>query len=145
MFGVSDIRSSSEKRFNLMLQDLNQQIEWLNEVLTLTNSDSEKFVLALDVFENEINNEIKADTEQRFQRLLREEIHPFYRKTGSKNLQRNKKQKIKDYFSHIFTSTDLFYHHRKNLDDSITLVNRKLADMLDESRSKSTGNFPALL
>jgi hypothetical protein len=62
-----------------MLQDLNQQIEWLIDILALTNSDSEKFTLALDVFENELNNEIKADTEQRFQRLLREEIILFYR------------------------------------------------------------------
>ncbi|TXI87918.1 GAF domain-containing protein [Chryseobacterium sp. WX] len=142
LFGVSDIRSSSEKRFNLMLQDLNQQIEWLNEVLTLTNSDSEKFVLALDVFENEINNEIKADTEQRFQRLLREEIHPFLQGKLEVRTSREIKTKIKDYFSHIFTSTDLFYHHRKNLDDSITLVNRKLADMLDESQVKAQEIFP---
>ncbi|WP_374465238.1 GAF domain-containing protein [Chryseobacterium sp.] len=142
LFGVSDIRSSSEKRFNLMLQDLNQQIESLNEILTLTNSESEKFLLALDVFENELNNEIKADTEQRFQRLLREEIHPFLQGKLEIKTPRAIKAKIKDYFSQIFSSTELFYTHRKKLDDSITLVNRKLADMLDESQVKAQEIFP---
>lgn len=142
LFGVSDIRSSSEKRFNLMLQDLNRQIESLNEILTLTNSDSEKFLLALDVFENELNNEIKADTEQRFQRLLREEIHPFLQGKLEIKTSRAIKAKIKDYFSQIFSSTELFYSYRKKLDDSITLVNRKLADMLDESQVKAQEIFP---
>ncbi|WP_160138893.1 GAF domain-containing protein [Chryseobacterium sp. c4a] len=142
LFGVSDIRSSSEKRFNLMLKDLNHQIEWLNTIFTLINSDSEKFILALDVFENELNNEIKADTEQRFQRLLREEIHPYLQGKLEVRTPRPVKAKIQDYFSQILAQTDLFYSHRKNLDDSITLVNRKLADMLDESQIKAQQIFP---
>ncbi|MBP2619052.1 GAF domain-containing protein [Chryseobacterium jejuense] len=142
LFGVSDIRSSSEKRFKLMLQDLNQQIEWLIDILTLTNSDSEKFTLALDMFENELNNEIKADTEQRFQRLLREEIHPFLQAKLEMRSSREVKTKIKEYFLQVLSQTDLFYNHRKKLDDSITLLNRKLADMLDENQIKAQQIFP---
>ncbi|PWN62252.1 GAF domain-containing protein [Chryseobacterium oncorhynchi] len=142
LFGVSDIRSSSEKRFNLMLQDLNQQIEWLIDILTLTNSDSEKFTLALDVFENELNNEIKADTEQRFQRLLREEIHPFLQAKLEVRSSREVKAKIKDYFLQVRPQTDLFYNYRKKLDDSIMLLNRKFADMLDENQIKAQQIFP---
>lgn len=142
LFGVSDIRSSSEKRFNLMLEDLNQQIESLKDIFTLTNSDSEKFMLALDVFESELNHEVKADTEQRFQRLLREEIHPFLQGKLEVKTSRDIKSKIQDYFSHILGQTDLFYNHRKDLDDSITLVNRKLADILDESQVKAQQIFP---
>ncbi len=142
LFGVSDIRSSSEKRFNLMLLDLNQQIEWLIDILALTNSDSEKFTLALDVFENELNNEIKADTEQRFQRLLREEIHPFLQAKLEVRSSREVKAKIKDYFLQVRPQTDLFYNHRKKLDDSIMLLNRKFADMLDENQIKAQQIFP---
>ncbi|MEJ5102434.1 GAF domain-containing protein [Chryseobacterium sp. MYb328] len=142
LFGVSDIRSSSEKRFNLMLNDLNQQIEWLKDILTLTNSDSEKFLLALDIFENELNHEIKADTEQRLQRLLREEIHPFLQGKLEIRTSQEIKSKIQNYFALVLAQTDLFYNHRKDLDDSITLVNRKLADMLDESQVKAQQIFP---
>lgn len=142
LFGFSDIRSSSEKRFNLMLEDLNQQIDFLHDIFSLINSDSEKYLLALDVFENELNNEIKADTEQRFQRLLREEIHPYLQGKLEVKSSKDIKAKIKEYFSLIFAQTDLFYTHRKSLDDSITLVNRKLADMLDESQVKAQEIFP---
>ena len=142
LFGFSDIRSSSEKRFNLMLEDLNKQIDCLHDIFTLINSDSEKYVLALDIFENELNNEIKADTEQRFQRLLRDEIHPYLQGVLEVGTTKDIKTKISDYFVQIFTHTDLFYNSRKSLDDSITLINRKLADMLDESQVKAQLIFP---
>ncbi|MBB4808145.1 hypothetical protein HNP38_003485 [Chryseobacterium defluvii] len=142
LFGFSDIRSSSEKRFNLMMEDLNQQIDCLHDIFTLINSDSEKYLLALDVFENELNNEIKADTEQRFQRLLRDEIHPYLQGKLEVRSPKPVKEKIKEYFSQVFPQSDLFYTNRKSLDDSITLVNRKLADMLDESQIKAQQVFP---
>lgn len=142
LFGFSDIRSSSDKRFNLMLEDLNQQINCLHDILSQINSDSEKYLLALDVFENELNKEIKADTEQRFQRLLRDEIHPFLQGKLEVKSTEEVKQKIKDYFLQLFIQTDLFYTNRKNLDDSITLVNRKLADMLDESQVHAQQIYP---
>jgi hypothetical protein len=142
LFGFSDIRSSSEKRFNLMLEDLNQQIDCLHGIFSLINSDSEKYLLALDIFENELNNEIKADSEQRFQRLLREEIHPFLQAKLEIKSSSEIKAKIKDYFTQVFTQNDLFYGNRKSLDDSITLVNRKLADMLDENQEKAQQIFP---
>ena len=142
LFGFSDIRSSSDKRFNLMLEDINQQLDSLHDIFTMINSDSEKYLLALDVFENELNNEIKADTEQRLQRLLREEIHPYLQGKLEMKADREIKNKIKDYFLQVFTQTDLFYANRKSLDDSITLVNRKLADMLDEGQVKAQELFP---
>ncbi|WP_083547150.1 GAF domain-containing protein [Chryseobacterium polytrichastri] len=142
LFGFSDIRSSSEKRFNLMLEDLNQQMDCLHDIFVSINSDSEKYLLALDVFENELNNEIKADTEQRLQRLLRDEIHPYLQ--GKLEIQSTEelKTKIKDYFTQVFIQNDLFYANRKSLDDSITLVNRKLADILDESQVQAQQIFP---
>lgn len=142
LFGFSDIRASSEKRFNLMLEDLNQQIDCLHDIFSLINSDSEKYVLALDIFENELNNEIKADTEQRFQRLLRDEIHPFLQAKLEIKSSSEIKAKIKDYFMQVFPQTDLFYTNRKSLDDSITLVNRKLADILDEGQVEAQQIFP---
>ena len=142
LFGFSDIRSSSEKRYNLMLEDLNQQIDGLHEIFNLTHSDSEKFLLALDIFENELNNEIKADTEQRFQRLVREEIHPYLQAKLEVKSSSEVKAKIKDYFAQVFSQTDLFYTNRKSLDDSITLVNRKLADVLDEAQIQAQQIFP---
>ncbi|WP_294286663.1 GAF domain-containing protein [uncultured Chryseobacterium sp.] len=142
LFGFSDIRSSSEKRFHLMLEDLNRQIGCLHDIFLMINSDSEKYLLALEIFEYELNNEIKADTEQRFQRLLRDEIHPFLQGKLEIKSSSEVKAKIKDYFSQISIQTDLFYAGRKSLDDSITLVNRKLADVLDEAQFDAQQIFP---
>ncbi|KUJ54762.1 GAF domain-containing protein [Chryseobacterium aquaticum] len=143
LFSFSDIRSSSEKRFNLMLEDLNQQVDGICEVLMMLNSvETEKYTLAIDIFENELNNEIKADTEQRFQRFLREEIHPFFQAKLEVETNENIKDKIKNYFSQVFSQNDLFYANRKNLDDSITLLNRKLADILDQKQVIAQEIFP---
>lgn len=142
LFGFSDIRSSSEKRFNLMKEDLNLQLEMLHDIFLKINSDSEKYLLALDVFENELNNEIKADTEQRFQRLLREEIHPYLQGKLETSASEEIKNRIKEYTSIINTTTQLFYQKRRKLDESITLVNRKLADILDKSQTDAQKIFP---
>ncbi|WP_419868774.1 GAF domain-containing protein [Chryseobacterium sp. CT-SW4] len=142
LFGFSDIRSSSEKRFYLMLEDLNQQIDCLYEVFSLTNSNSEKYILALDIFKAELQKDIKADTEQRFQRLLRENIHPFLRTKLDSKISKKIKDKIDHYFSQVYALNDLFYSQRKKLDDSITLTNRKLADLLDKSQLKAQEIFP---
>lgn len=143
LFSFSDIRSSSEKRYNLMLEDLNQQIDGICNLLTILNSsEPEKFNWALDVFENELNNEIKADTEQRFQKLLREEIHPYLQGKLEIETDESIKIKIQNYFSQVFSQNDLFYANRKNLDDSIMLLNRKLADILDERQVSAQEIFP---
>lgn len=142
LFGFSDIRASSEKRFYLMLEDLNQQIDSLHKIFSLITADAEKYILALEIFENELNNEIKADSEQRFQRLLRDEIHPFLQAKLEIKTSSEVKAKIKDYFAQVYPQNDLFYFNRKSLDDSITLVNRKIADILDESQVEAQLIFP---
>lgn len=142
LFGFSDIRSSSEKRYYLMLEDLNRQIGCLHDIFLIINSESEKYLLALEIFEYELNNEIKADTEQRFQRLLRDEIHPFLQGQLEIKSSGEIKSKIKDYFAQVFIQNDLFYTQRKSLDDSITLVNRKLADVLDQAQLEAQQIFP---
>lgn len=139
LFGVSDIRSSSEKRFNLMLDDLNEQIETLCDIFSGTQiQDQDKYLFALELFENELNNDFKADTEQRFQRLLNEEIHPLLQA----ELELHSNKNIKDYFSKIYSVNSLFYSNRKKLDESITLVNRKIADILDESQIEAQEIYP---
>ncbi|WP_262151227.1 GAF domain-containing protein [Chryseobacterium foetidum] len=139
LFGVSDIRSSSDKRFQLMLEDLNEQIDCLHQLFTDLNfPESEKYLLALDVFENELNNDFKADTEQRFQYFLREEIHPFLQA----QLEIKSPESIKNYFSKVYSVNSLFYSNRRKLDESITLINRKIADILDESQMEAQEIYP---
>lgn len=139
LFGVSDIRSSSNKRFHLMLEDLNEQIDCLHQLFSESHfEESEKYILALDVFENELNNDFKADTEQRFQHFLREEIHPFLQA----QLEIKSLETIKNYFSKVYSVNSLFYSNRRKLDESITLINRKIADILDESQVEAQEIYP---
>lgn len=143
LFSFSDIRSSSEKRFTLMLEDLNQQIDTLYEVFyTIKDIETEKLLLAIDVFKAELSLDIKADTEKRLQRLLKERIHPFLQGKLETNPSKVVKEKIQAYFSQIFTENHLFYIHRKKLDDSIMMVNSKIADILDKKQSTAQDIFP---
>lgn len=96
-----------------MLEDLNQQIECLHEIFSLTNSESEKYLLALEIFENELNNEIKADSEQRFQRLLRDEIHPYLQAKLEIKSSSEVKAKIKDYFAQVSNQNDLLQQQKE--------------------------------
>lgn len=143
LYSFSDIRSSSNKRFHLMIEDLLEQKNALSNLFSIINSsDSEKYLLALNVFENEITEEIKADTEQRFQRILQDEIHPYLQGKLEIKSDENVKVKIQHYFSQIYLQNNLFYANRKKLDDSIMLLNRKLANILDERQDIAQEIFP---
>lgn len=143
LYSFSDIRSSSEKRYHLMLEDLLQQKNCLADLFSMINDgDAEKYMLALDIFGKEIAHEIKADTEQRFQRLLREDIHPYLQGKLEVKYDENVKLRIIDYFSKILSQNNLFYSNRKKLDDSIMLLNRNLADVLDQRQEIAQEIFP---
>lgn len=142
LFGQTDIRASSEKRQECLAGDLKQQTIALSEIFeTADNETSEKFLMALDAFREELSDYIRADTEQRFQHFLRSEIAPqllILENSGNRIVQ----QLLKRYQRNTFHRYGVFYNQRKLLDDSITIINRKLSEILEKKQEKAQQIFP---
>jgi predicted nucleic acid-binding Zn-ribbon protein len=89
-----------------------------------------------------LNNDLKGDTERKIQKYLKNNIHPALREIQEETLSEKLKHDIHHYFGKISPKSELFYIQRNKLDESITLINRKIADILDEKQTLAQHIFP---
>lgn len=142
LFGQTDIRSSSEKRIKYMLEDLNHQLLSLQNIFDEIPNGSEKMKSKILRLKDSLNNDLKGDTERKIQKYLKNNIHPALREIQEEMLSEKLKHDIHHYFGKISPKSELFYIQRNKLDESITLINRKIADILDEKQTLAQHIFP---
>lgn len=142
LFGQTDIRSSSEKRIKYMLEDLNHQLLSLQNIFDEIPNGSEKMKSKILRLKDSLNNDLKGDTERKIQKYLKNNIHPALREIQEETLSEKMKHDIHHYFGEISPKSELFYIQRNKLDESITLINRKIADILDEKQTLAQHIFP---
>lgn len=142
LFGQTDIRSSSEKRIKYMLEDLNHQLLSLQNIFDEIPNGSEKMKNKILRLKDSLNNDLKGDTERKIQKYLKNNIHPALREIQEETLSEKLKHDIHHYFGKISPKSELFYIQRNKLDESITLINRKIADILDEKQTLAQHIFP---
>ncbi len=136
LFGQTDIKSSSEKRTLCLKEDLSEQISAIETIIDQQNiAEKDKYFFALGEFRAEILDHLKADTENRFQRFIIMEINPLLETLGGD-------ENITNYFQKLNPKNQLFYKNQGKLDDAISLVNRHIANFLDEKQKKAQQIFP---
>lgn len=144
LFGEMDIKGSSEHRNNTVKEDLRKQLTTLITIIDNLNAKSNLVLLEqrkfeLESFAAEVELPLKADTEQQIQNYIETEIHPIIR-----NAEHNPDDEllVKSYFKKIDEKTGMFYHARKKFDNSLSLVNKKLAEILDHKQIEAQEIFP---
>ena len=144
LYGQIDIKGSSEHRNNTVKEDLKNQL--LSIISILENSKSinklpllEQRKFELRSYTEELDKELKADTEQQIQNYIEKEIHPIL--TNS-NINESDKALIKAYFEDLDPKTKLFYHARKKFDDAMGIINKKMAVVLDYEQMEYQSIFP---
>ena len=144
LYGQIDIKGSSEHRNNTVKEDLKNQL--LSIISILENSKSinklpllEQRKFELRSYTEELDKELKADTEQQIQNYIEKEIHPIL--TNS-NINESDKALIKAYFEDLDPKTKLFYHARKKFDDAMGMINKKMAVVLDYEQMEAQSIFP---
>lgn len=87
-----------------------------------------------------MNNDLKADTESQVQNFIHQEVHPLLESIKLQNINYN--QIITDYHKQLDAKTGLVYNFRKKFDDSLSSVNKTLADILDKRQEEQQRRFP---
>lgn len=144
LYGQIDIKGSSEHRNETVKDDLKNQLEALITIVDNLTAQSDLPLLEQRKFEmqsyfNDLKQELKADTEQQIQAYILKEIHPIL--TNSKINEENQKR-IANYFSELDSKTALFYHSRKNFDNAMSIINKKMASILDKEQIQAQKIFP---
>jgi hypothetical protein len=145
LYGQVDISESSVTRNLSVSNDLRNQLNHLINILKeLSKAASElpvkELVFDLKTFANELATTIRADTEQFIEHYVEDNVHPIL--LAAANTGKTLQTKIDNYFKQVDQLTGEFHTNRRNYDKTLSLINQKLASILDHRQAEIQEFFP---
>jgi hypothetical protein len=143
LYGQIDIKDSSITRNKCLQLDLQKQAL---AILTILEQLQSEFKDAASEYIPELNDLMaqlaffKADTEQQFYHFLDIKVYPLFNLAISS--ESVIKSLISDYFLHSDKVNGDFHSNRREYDKTITLINAKMALMLDHAQVEAQTRFP---
>lgn len=145
LFGVSDVKSSSNLRNDAIRADLLEQLKVLTEVIeTIKNVrqlpilDHLKYNLSL--MREDIESEISTGDEVKILDYIRREVEPVLRHLGS--LQEELEGITGAYFDMLDAELGIFYKKRKAFEDSMRMINNSVSDVIDNREAEAQHMYP---
>jgi len=142
LFGQTDIRNSSISRNLAIKKDLEINLILISDVFKnlIPDNDLTEINEKLIQFQKLLSKDLRADTESQVQNFIHQEVHPLLESIKLQNVNYN--QIVTDYYKQLDSKTDLVYNFRKKFDDSLSSINRFLADILDKRQEEQQHRFP---
>ncbi|MBC9795172.1 GAF domain-containing protein [Sinomicrobium weinanense] len=145
LYGQIDIKDSSRARNEAIQKDLLIQLSHVKSILEeAIKAESlpiyEEVSFRLNEHINEVVGVLNAGSEQNVLDFIKEEIHPFF--DHLRMLNTDIAEAIEEYLNSLDPIHEAIYDHRKNYDESVTLINKKLAFLLDKKQEEAQQMFP---
>lgn len=145
LYGQTDIKASSEARNEATKKDLFEQLKYVSKVLKKMNVIEslpiiEQMLFTIEGFLEEITEHLQVDTERKIVVFLSSEIIPLFEYLSKTNKEHQKH--IEEYNALIDINTGLVYKHRRDYDETVMLINKKLASILDNKQQEAQKMFP---
>lgn len=145
LYGQIDIKDSSQARNLAVQRDLMIQLSEVNKILTAAWESGrlpvyEELIFRVNDHIEGIKLSLDTNSEQAIFDFVLDEIHPVfeYLKKSDSAL----KGLVVSYEASIDMGTDSYYDHRRNYDESVMLVNKKLASLIDKKQVNAQAMFP---
>lgn len=145
LYGQVDIKNSSNARNTAIQRDLMIQLSTINKVLVASWEKHklpiyEELMFRVDKHIDSIKESLHTNSEQSIFNFVTDEIHPVF--AHLKKSDDELKGIIVSYESSIDMETDSYYDHRKNYDESVMLINKKMAALIDKEQYAAQDMFP---
>ncbi|MFD0794090.1 GAF domain-containing protein [Mucilaginibacter litoreus] len=145
LYGQIDIKGSSETRNYSVQLDLQAQLTALIPIVEQlqpqsNESDIKQNVHNLQELVMDVQSALKADTEQFIQAYLETHIHPLLKDVYALQPVAQKKN-IDNYFLQAGKTGD-FHHNRRKYENTVGLINEKMAMLLDRAQTEAQAMFP---
>jgi len=144
LYGQIDIKGSSEARNLATKQDLILQLNAAKGIIDEAFKIEplpiyEQIIFQINSYLQGLESYFQVDSEQQISEFFKNEITPLFN-----HLIEIKKftQEIESYFNVIDNKLNVLYQHRKDYDDTITLINKKMASLLDEKQEEAQQMYP---
>mgnify|MGYP003110122051 FL=1 len=145
LYGQTDIKGSSEARNEATKQDLILQLSYIDGLLKkLSNQASlpifEQMMFTIATFSQEIEENLQVDTERKIMNFIAAEIIPLLKHIRQKNDVF--KEWVDEYYKLVDVNTGFVYKYRKDYDESVMLINKRLAAILDRKQQEAQKMYP---
>ncbi len=144
LFGQIDIKGSSVARNNATQKDLTLQLTLAKNVVDKVYEIHplpiyEQINFQIKAYLTDLNTQFQVDSEQQISYFFKNEITPLF--SHFSNIE-DVKEALELYFESLDTDLSALYLHRKNYDNTITLINKKMAALLDEKQVDAQKMYP---
>lgn len=145
LFGQIDVKGSSNARNLATQKDLSMQLNLIKKIIaSLLEKEPlpifEKLKFQLDEFYSELESNFKVDSEQQVMNFLKNDIEPLFKYQLNRNRDGN--EAIEDYFNKVDKKLNVIYYYRKNYDDTVALINKKMALVIDTKQEDAQKMYP---
>ncbi|MFS4483700.1 GAF domain-containing protein [Hyunsoonleella sp. 2307UL5-6] len=145
LFGQIDVKGSSDARNLATQKDLLLQLSLLDKIISQVVELEklpiyEQLQFQINTYVSQLKTNFKVDSEHSIGLFLKKEIEPLLKFQQKNNLKL--KPSIDDYFSKVDDDLNLIYYYRKNYDDTIMLINKNMAALLDEKQKDAQAMYP---
>jgi len=145
LYGQIDIKASSQARNTAIQRDLMIQLSNVKEVLNaaLKFEDLpiyEELIYRIDIFIEDIKETLFSNSEQTIFDFVNDDVLPIFNHLKKQNSEVTKM--VEEYEKTINTETHSYYDHRKQYDDSVMRINKKLASVIDKHQEAAQLMFP---
>ncbi|TKD63619.1 GAF domain-containing protein [Flavobacterium sp. ASW18X] len=145
LYGQIDIKDSSTERNLAIQRDLMIQLAEIRDILVeafrlLQLPIYEELIFRVESNLDEIKETLHTNSEQAIFDFILEHVNPVlhHLKREDSRLE----ALILKYESSIDMGTESYYDHRRNYDESVTEINRRLAAVLDKKQEQAQAMFP---
>jgi len=144
LYGQIDIKGSSEARNFATKQDLTLQLNSAKKIIEKAFEIKslpiyEQLTFQIDTYLQGLEDYFQVDSEQQISDFFKKRINSLFRHLlESKNLT----QEIENYFNSIDNKLQVLYKNRKNYDNTITLINKEMASLLDSKQEEAQQMYP---
>ena len=145
LFGQMDVKGSSEARNLATQKDLSLQLKLVSKIVEDLIDEYnlpvyEQLKFQVDDLLSELEIDFRVDSEQKIISFLKHDIEPLFTFLAKKD--EHVKGTINNYFDKIDDDLDVIYFHRKHYDDTIALINKNMAALLDDKQVDAQTMYP---
>ena len=145
LFGVCDIKSSSNERNNAIKNDLLEQIKTLCDVIDHIKRTEplpilDHFRYTLQRNKQDIEATLSTGDEVKILSFIKNEVEPVLKHLEGQNV--NLTGTIEVYFDMLDDELGIFYKKRKDFETSVAIINETVGNLIDKREEEAQQMFP---
>ncbi|MCJ7757298.1 MAG: GAF domain-containing protein, partial [Gillisia sp.] len=145
LYGQIDIVGSSDERNSAILYDLIQHLELIEKIIEEAFQQEElpiydQIRIKIRDFKEEVNESLNTDSEEKMLNLLIRDVNPLIVDLSEKSEELM--NLVEEYQAKLNPDTGMIYNHRKHYDETVQIINRTMARVLDKKQRNAQKIYP---